>query len=382
MSQGDGEEGKGDEKEEVETGKKEKLLVLCIDRDNDLGRKTKLISPVIGRENNLEAAQKLALADPEESDANSIFGAVNTYDEFHRKTPDVEVATICGSPNVGVESDMVIARQLDEVLGRTDATRVLLVSDGADDEFISPIIGSRVKIEGVRRIVVRQSQNLESTYYTMRKALGDPRFQRTFLAPLALILLIVGVSLVSGVAHYGFATILIVLAFYLLVKVMGWEHRIQQIARALYDGFVTGRISLIMYILTALVLMVGAVWSYTYIGEMGGGMDNVVYALSFILNMIWFAVGAVILVLVGKTLDAYLDGERPNRQYLIIFFSAIAIGLVLQGVIKILISLLPGGSMTIPPDSILLLILGVFVGIIGAALHAVLKEGQQTAELV
>jgi putative membrane protein len=358
-----------------------KLLILCVDRDDDLGRKTKIKSPIIGRENNLEAAKRLALADPEEADVNSIFGALNMYDEFSNRSQDVEVATICGSRNVGIESDMIIAKQLDLVLGETGATRVLLVSDGADDEFISPLIGSRAKIEGVRRIVVRQSQNLESTYYIVKRVLGDSRFQKSFLAPLVIVLFIFGVSLVMEIAHYGLAIILIVLALYFLVKIMGWERRIHEIGRALYSGFVTGRISLIMYILAALILLIGVSWSYADLAGQMGEIGKAIYGLSFVLDMVWFAVGAVLLVSVGKILDLYLSGESPSRQYLIVSISAISTGLIIQGVLDILIEILPGKG-TILPDSVLLIILGVFVAIIGAALHAVLKEGQKTAESI
>ena len=47
------------------------LLVIAIDRDNDLGRKTGIRSPVLGRESNVKAAIELGLADPEESDTNT-----------------------------------------------------------------------------------------------------------------------------------------------------------------------------------------------------------------------------------------------------------------------------------------------------------------------
>ncbi len=39
------------------------LLVIAIDRDNDLGRKTGIRSPVIGREPNVKAALELGLAE-------------------------------------------------------------------------------------------------------------------------------------------------------------------------------------------------------------------------------------------------------------------------------------------------------------------------------
>ena len=50
-----------------------KVLILCIDRDDDLGIKTPIRTPVIGLKNCQNAAIKLALSDPEEADANAIF---------------------------------------------------------------------------------------------------------------------------------------------------------------------------------------------------------------------------------------------------------------------------------------------------------------------
>jgi len=58
------------------------LLVIAIDRDNDLGRKTGIRSPVLGREPNVKAALELGLADPEESDTNTMFAAIKTYDQL------------------------------------------------------------------------------------------------------------------------------------------------------------------------------------------------------------------------------------------------------------------------------------------------------------
>lgn len=62
----------------------ERILVLNVDIDNDLYRKTKITGPVMGRIDNLRAASKLALADPQETDANAIFEAVRKYDELKK----------------------------------------------------------------------------------------------------------------------------------------------------------------------------------------------------------------------------------------------------------------------------------------------------------
>jgi putative membrane protein len=53
-----------------------RTLVLCVDRDDDLGRKVGIDGPVVGRDAVEEAARRLALADPEDSDANGLFAAV------------------------------------------------------------------------------------------------------------------------------------------------------------------------------------------------------------------------------------------------------------------------------------------------------------------
>src|SRR5674476_255367 len=103
-------------------------LVLCIDRDNDLGSKAHLQCPIVGREDNVDA----------------------------------EIASIAGSEDVGLKSDQILAKQLDFVLKKVNATSVVIVSDGAEDEFILPIVESRIQIDGVKRVVIRQSESLES----------------------------------------------------------------------------------------------------------------------------------------------------------------------------------------------------------------------------
>ncbi|MEM4702165.1 MAG: DUF373 family protein, partial [Archaeoglobaceae archaeon] len=82
-----------------------KKLVLTIDRDDDLGQKTGISSPGIGRENVLQAAIRLILADPEDSDANAMFSAVKIYDELIEKGEDCEVVVVAGDKNVGKVSD-------------------------------------------------------------------------------------------------------------------------------------------------------------------------------------------------------------------------------------------------------------------------------------
>ena len=85
-----------------------RLLVICVDRDNDIGEKTGIVTPVIGRNSCIEAAQRLALEDPEDADSNSIFAAIKTYEDLISKGYQAEVVTIAGIKDRGVQADQKI----------------------------------------------------------------------------------------------------------------------------------------------------------------------------------------------------------------------------------------------------------------------------------
>src|SRR3989442_1874608 len=155
-----------------------KTLVLCVDRDNDIGIKTGLRTPLVCRDQNLAAATKLGLADPEDSDVNALLSAVSIYDGLQKEGADAEVATICGDVRVGAVSDLVLTKQLDQVLEQLRPDRVFLVSDGAEDEAFSPIIGSPIRVDHVRRVYVRQTPPAESLVYTDCRHLKNHHWSR------------------------------------------------------------------------------------------------------------------------------------------------------------------------------------------------------------
>ncbi len=188
---------------------KRRVLVLCVDRDDDLGRKTGIKGPVIGRDENLKAANKLILEDPEESDANAIFAAVKTYDEIARRYGEdsVEIATLTGHYRRGLTADDEIRRQMREVLARFPAEEAVFVSDGADDEHILPLLAGYVKTFSLRRIIVQQSKELETTYVILRryfseKLLGNKLFRAVFIGIPGFLLLLYSVLSLAGLQSY------------------------------------------------------------------------------------------------------------------------------------------------------------------------------------
>jgi len=175
------------------------LLVLCVDLDDDLGRKTDVETPVVGRDAVEEAAVALATADPEDSDVNVLFEGIHIADSIDDET--VEVATVTGCEGDDVAANREVGQELDRVLAGLatgEDVRALVVTDGAQDESVIPVIRSRIHVDGVQRVVVRQAQDLESMYYTIKQVLDDPETRGTLLVPLGILLLIYPLSIVAN----------------------------------------------------------------------------------------------------------------------------------------------------------------------------------------
>jgi putative membrane protein len=203
-----------------------RILVLCVDRDNDLGMKAGIKAPVLGRKENIKAAATLALRDPEEPDANAMFEAVRIYDNLKKEAKEqeeeYEVATIAGSDLGGVGADRQLVAELTEVLSGFPATDVILVTDGYTDEAVLPLIESRVPVTSVRRIVMRHSKSIEETAALFTRYLkiltANPRYSRILLGLPGILLIILGVLWVLHWLEYAGIAFLIVFGAFLFVR--------------------------------------------------------------------------------------------------------------------------------------------------------------------
>jgi len=219
--------------------KAERVLILCVDRDDDLGIKARVKTPIIGRDENLSAAVSLALQDPEEPDANAMFEAVRIYDRFREKAEaneEHQIATISGSELVGVEADRKLISELTSVLEAFPASGVILVTDGFADEAVLPLIGSRVPVNSVRRIVIKHSESIEETaavfFRYLKVLVENPRYSRYFLGlPGILIILLATLYFIpNGLLYAGLAFLFIIGAL-LFVKGFGIDEKIMDLSR-------------------------------------------------------------------------------------------------------------------------------------------------------
>ena len=311
-------------------GSEIKTLVICVDRDNDIGEKAGLKTPIIGKEASLSAATKLALADPEDSDVNAIFEAIRLCEQLKstEENAGVEIVLIAGDKNAGVEADRKIGEELEQVLSKTAVESAILVSDGAEDEWIIPILGSRVKIDSVRRVVVKQSERLESTFYLIKRLFEDPKFSRTFLPPVGIILFLLALSLLFNLSDKVVGIILAFSGIYILLKGLGHESDLINFIDRTRQALYSGKISFVTYICALVLLLAGSFQGIMEMPETSEGiLVDMVY---YIKGAIGWYVGAALAPLIGKMMNMLIEGEKIVRQWAILF-SVIASGLILWG---------------------------------------------------
>jgi putative membrane protein len=304
-----------------------KTLILNIDRDDDFGRKAQVQSPIIGIQNNIDAANKLGTIDAEDSDLNAIFFAISIYKSLKKEGKDVEIATLCGDINVGVKSDQRLSQQLDNVIQQTNAEDTIVISDGAEDEYIVPIIQSRLKISSIQRVNVKQSKQLEDTYYRIIKLLDEDKVKKQLLLPFALILIVGAIFALLGMAASGFGAILFTLGIYLLIRIFNSEKKIVLIWHEFRAGLFLGRPSFYTFILAIVIIAITVFYAYNNTFYQYQQFLDVLI-LKFLAAITWGIVAAGLLAAFGRVTDVYIREKKILWSYWIVPFSLFGFGFI------------------------------------------------------
>ncbi len=307
-------------------------LVVCVDRDDDLGRKAQVDGPIVGRQEVVDAAVRLGTADPEDSDTNALFAAVALLDELKGAGEPCEVCVLTGSAKVGIASDRRVAEQFDQVLERVQASSAYLVSDGAEDEYLFPIPSSRVRIDGVRRVYVRQSPSLESTYYTLVRALKDPKLRAKTVLPFAFVLLILGFAAAGGVFLWGVIGLAIVLGVYLIFWTFDIDEALIDAVRTASADTRQGSVAFGFGLFALALVGVGFLTGYNHYAA-GASVAPFVRVLLFLQSgLLWWILGVLVWE-TGRALRRMFARGRFPRSYVVATTSVIGIGLVSYGIV-------------------------------------------------
>jgi len=322
-----------------------KILVLSVDRDDDFGSKAGLNSPFVGRQENLDAALGLGLKDPEDSDVNTILAAISIYEEMVKKGIDAEIATICGDVKVGYESDLVLATQLENVLEMIKPDRVVLVSDGAEDEYIFPMVASRVKVDSVKRVFVKQAPTVEGTYYILLKMFQDDKVRKRVLPPIGLVLMVLGMFAVFPkffqymatpafglISEMGLGAIAMVLGLYLIFYAYKVGERMEQgflrTGRAIRSGS-----QMIPFAVLSVILLIGGITYGLDAARSAQSNDLALQVLLFMGAMLWLCIFAVFSYITGKFVNQYFLTGKVHWTFIVVTLSVFAMGFISQGAI-------------------------------------------------
>ncbi|MDH5697106.1 MAG: DUF373 family protein [Nitrosopumilus sp.] len=307
---------KGRVEKEVNASTANRLLVICIDRDNDVGEKTGILTPVIGRDACIEAAQRLALEDPEDADSNSIFAAIKTYEDLVSKGYQVEVVTIAGVKDRGVQADEKILVETRKVLENFSANGAVIVSDGEDDESVIPVIQNVLPVVSVQRVVMKVSRSVEYSYAVFGKYLKmlvyDSKYSKFFLGVPGILLLIGGAATVFGYTAEIFAVLVSILGGAFLIRAFDIDRIWSRWAKPTPMGFIRifTMIAGVLLILSSVPAGVSTVDTELIEAdtELIAKVTNKVIVGQFVsgaLPILWIGMGAIF---VGTLLSNWMGG--------------------------------------------------------------------------
>ncbi|MFC7166561.1 DUF373 family protein [Halospeciosus flavus] len=307
-------------------------LVVCVDRTGDVPQRTGVRPPVAG----WEAVQSLVLdfgvADPEDSTVNCLLEGLRLTRDLRDADEEATIAVVSGTAESVVGADRAIADQVDELLERFDPDSAVVVVDSTEDERVVPIVESRVTVDSVDRVVVRQARDIESTYYLLKQFLADEELRGTVLVPLGIVLLVFPVLLtLTDSLAIAVASITAVIGVFLLYKGMNVDEHLADLPAEARDALYSGRVSIVTYVVAGGLALVGLFAGALGLSNLPGEWGEFISTMAFVYySAPWLALAALA-ASTGRLLDELIRNEEVRMSYLNLPFGAVAVGFVVRG---------------------------------------------------
>jgi len=306
-------------------------LVVCLDRNDDVGRKTGLRTPIVGWEAVRALVTDVGLADPEDSGVNSLLETLRVAQTLRDGDEDPVVAVVSGDRESMVSADRAVAHQLDELIAEHDPDSAVVVIDSAEDERLVPIVESRVQVDSVDRVVVRQARDIESTYYLLKQFLADEELRQTVLVPVGLTLLVFPMLATLVGPAEGAAAITTVIGLFLLYKGFSIDEVMTGVTRQVRESLYAGRVSVVTYVVAAGLTLVGLFVGALGVSNLEDTQGTVVPVMTFAFDSVPWLAMAALTASAGRLLDEIIREEPIGASYLNLPFIVVAVGLVVRG---------------------------------------------------
>jgi len=300
-------------------------LVVYVDRSGDVGHG----GPVVGWEAVQALVTDVGLEDPEDSRVNCLLETLHVARDLHDGGEEAVVAVVPGGGD-GVKSDRAVARGVDGLLAKHDLDAAIVVTDSAGDERLVPVIESRIRVDAVDRVVVRQSHDIESTYYLLKQFLGDEELRGTVLVPIGAALLAFPMLLLLADIAIATSAIAGVIGLFLLYKGLGIDAFVSRLPLRIKEGLYSGQVSLVTYVVGAGLALIGIfAGGISAVGLSERG--DLLFVLRFLFDSVpWFAAAAMAAA-TGRLVDGLLGDDGVSSALMNLPFGVVAVGLVVRG---------------------------------------------------
>ncbi|MFB6281437.1 MAG: DUF373 family protein [Haloferacaceae archaeon] len=306
-------------------------LVLCLDRAGDVPRKAGVEPPVTGWEAVRSLVTEVGLTDPEDAIVNCLLQTLRVASARRDGGETVVVAVLSGAGDSMVGADRSVAAQLDDLVAAHDPDSAVVVLDSATDERLVPVVESRLPVDAVDRVVVRQARDIESTYYLLKQFLADEELRSTVLVPLGVGLLLFPVLLLRfspGVAAAGIASLM---GAALLYKGLAVDDRLADAADLARTALYSGQVSVVTYVVAGGLALVGTSVGVLAASGIAAAEPPLVPAVQFLYSSVpWLALAALT-ASAGRLLDELIGESGVPTPYLNLPFGVVALGLVVRG---------------------------------------------------
>ncbi|GGN85939.1 MULTISPECIES: DUF373 family protein [Haloarcula] len=301
-------------------------LVVCIDRDSPVADEC----PVVGSDAVESMITETGIVDPEDSRINCLLEGLRVANDLEADGDDTVVAVVGGGGD-SVGTDRRIADQTEDLVAEYDPESAVVVVDSAEDERLVPIIESRVRVDAVDRVVVRQARDIESTYYLLKQFLADEELRKTVLVPLGLALLAFPVLLiVADSTTITVGAIAAALGVFLIYKGLGIDTYLSRLPGQIREALYSGQVSLVTYVVAAGLSVVGIFAGALEISSVGS-TSPFILANRFLFESVPWLTAAALAASLGRLLDELLQRDGVRSAYVNLPFGAVAVGLVVRG---------------------------------------------------
>ncbi len=300
-------------------------LVVCLYRGDGLADE----SPVVGTERVEGLVTTRGVDDPEDSRVNCLLEGLRVS----RDLDDETVLAVLSGAVERVAGERDIARQVEQLVGDYDPESAVVVVDSAEDERLVPIIESRVPVDAVDRVVVRQARDIESTYYLLKQFLADEQLRKTVLAPVGLALLAFPALLAAfDSVTVASGAIAAVVGLFLVYKGLSIDALLASFSGDVREALYAGKVSLVTYVVAGGLALVGLFLGVLASSALDAtGTGGVLLFVEFTHNSVPWLTGAALIASAGRLLDEFIRDDDLGSAYVNLPFVAVAVGLAVRG---------------------------------------------------